>query len=251
MSEIKQVNSKNGRYYLLCEDDGTEWKLPSITAVTKVKPNYFLDKWLLDPANREAANNSANFGRAVHSHCEAYFRGFDVESDVDYDQHNYYDFWKKNQKESGLNGSDLYDLFIHSKDFFIDLYLAECELILPKLYLCEHSVYSRRFSVAGMLDVAEKVFNPEKMVEVVNVIDIKTSSKRKSPSHLDGYKMQLAAYAACVRELYGYPIGVCRLLIGVTSTRSLQVVEIDSLELQYYLKMFASLRDEYREIQGF
>lgn len=245
MSEIEQVNTPNGRYYKL---DGK--KLPSVTAITGLanRDNTFLKKWLSIPENQQAANESATFGRCVHIHLESYFKGFDDSSAKLFFAET---INKANFSRGSFDQDEIDQLFTKSKIFFNKIFLAECELIKESVCCIESCLYSECFLFAGTIDLVLKVYDPVAKTHKAIVIDFKTSSKRKSPSHLDGYKMQLAAYSAMVKERLNLPISHARLIIGVTGNDTLQAVEIGKSELKMNLMSFLHYRDLYYEEKGF
>lgn len=194
---------------------------PSVTTVISSmysSQNRFLQEWLDKPGNKELVENSSWFGNKVHSYIESFLQG------------------KLDFSENADN--------LEAMGFFKRHFLSVCEEYRQiGVRLCEEKLISDKFQIGG---------TPDLFLADGVVVDFKTSVKQKQHLSLEGYKMQLAAYGAIIKDFYPqYNITGGRLVIGIRSTEKLQIVEISSKEMMFYLHKFMWYREEFYNLYGF
>lgn len=194
---------------------------PSVTSVIAIhnSENNFLKLWSKNPENQLKLQESSSFGNTLHGYIEAYFHNsLIVEDNYDHEAYPVFTFFKKH-------------------------FLPICRRFKNDMIFCEKKLTSDKFQIGGTLDL---------YLKTGTVIDFKTSSKEKPSMYLDGYKMQLAAYAALIKDNYpDYPINNGLLVIGVRNTDSIQLVSIDQDELLYYFNRFMFYRQEFYKKNNF
>jgi len=112
---------------------------------------------------------------------------------------------------------------------------------LGDIYMLEGSMYSNDLEMAGRVDcVAE-------FAGKVSVIDFKTSTRKKSPSHVKNYFLQETAYATMFTEMFGIDVERIVTIVAVEETGQSQLfVE----EPNTWYDQLLELREQYREEYG-
>lgn len=88
---------------------------------------------------------------------------------------------------------------------------------LTEVRALESAVFSHKLQVAGRTDLVG-VLDGE-----LNIIDIKTSNKRKKEEWIKNYLMQCAAYAYCIYEMTGVKINRYTIIMTVDSENDIDI----------------------------
>lgn len=183
---------------------------PRVTKIVSIftKENGFLERWLESPKNQQSAKMSAEFGTDIHKMIEIYFRYKSVNL---------------------LLGRENYA-------FFAKVFLPICYELQDKVIFSEKLLISHKFIYRGTLDL---------FCDNGIIYDIKTSIKPKKREYLDGYFMQVAAYAAMIIENTDYKVKGAKILCGDRFSQSLQIFELSTDDLKEYFNRFIHYRNIY------
>jgi len=212
-TNLKQVNSENGRTYV-----GDGFRYPSVTTVTGLHTADGIKAWRQKVGAEEAnriTKKASNRGTKIHTICESYLR-------------------------HGM-GAETTNLLSESN-------LAMFESIRPHLdkidniHCLETKMVSHSLCVAGTVDCIGHYGNGP-----VEVMDFKTSGKPKQKQWLDHYFMQAAAYSCMFFEATDITVNKLRLIIGVDG-HDCQIFEEPMLP---WIKQFKTLRERFRREKGY
>lgn len=153
---------------------------PSVTSVTGLHKKDGIAKWRQRVGEEEAnriSSRAANRGTRIHSLCENYLLGNDIEVDM-FDHH----MWS--QMKYWLEDVD-------------------------NIHCLETPLWSDHLQVAGTVDCIGEFKGR------LSVIDFKTSSRAKDRDDIHDYFMQCAAYSVAFEERTGIPIDRLVIIMGV------------------------------------
>ena len=204
--ETKTVDKK--RFYVTPE--GKEY--PSITTVLSPRNKEGLMKWRKNVGNDVAthiANKAAVRGSKVHTMCEDYLNGLDMEK----------------HKKDFLP----YCLFNELKNQTFD---NINDVIGQELVL-----YSDKYKIAGRTDLIAN-YKGE-----LSIVDFKTSTNERKDSYNENYYIQTSAYAEMFEELTGQPINQIVILV-VTEDGIVQEFIKDKQE---YIPLLEQTLEEWYE----
>lgn len=85
----------------------------------------------------------------------------------------------------------------------------------------EIPLYSEQLNAAGRCDLIAGYNN------IPSIIDFKTSKKNKKEEWIEGYFIQVTAYAMMFESMYGYKINKGVIIIAVDNSSTAQVFEFD------------------------
>lgn len=209
---LERITESGYRTYLT--PDGN--KYPSVTTVIKDHNKKGLDEWRNAIGESKAniiSRNATIRGDSVHEALESYVNNYPIT-----------DFTVGMMPNVKL-------LFINIKN--------ELEQHLTEVHGIEQPLYSNKLRLAGTADCIG-VYNG-----LLSIIDFKTSKKLKKKEYIEGYLMQLVAYAFMFQELTGLEIQQGVVLIGVDDKTKAQVFKIDRKEFGIHLKKLVYWRDKY------
>lgn len=194
---------KDGRrFYVTPEGE----RYPSVTTVIGLHSRDAIQKWRKRVGDSEAnkvASRAGGRGNRIHSLMEKTLRNEPVQP----------------------------------KLLDIEMYKAMLKHVqrINNIRLLEAALYSKKLRLAGRSDcVAE--FDGE-----LSVIDFKSSLKIKKVEWIEGYCMQVAAYATMYEELFGTPVRKGIVIIGVDNERP-QVFKVTTKD---WLEKLIHYRDEW------
>lgn len=185
--KIKRITSPDGSR-LYNTPSGRSY--PSVTTITGFQSKQGILEWRKRVGEEEAnriTTRAANRGTRIHTLCENYLLGKDVEPDM---------FDKE---------------IFESISPFLDR--------IDNIHALETPLYSDHLEVAGTVDcIAE--FDGK-----ISVVDFKTSAKIKTRDNIHGYFMQCAAYAVAFEERTKIPVGRLVVIMGVDNEDPLLFLE--------------------------
>ena len=106
----------------------------------------------------------------------------------------------------------------------------------------EHQVYSE-LGYSGSIDLLCEW-------DGLTLIDWKTSTKRKTPSQIDDYFLQVSAYAFALKELDNIKIDRASIIVLPESENAPQVFDLEWDYIGYYFSKFEDRLNEYHRIFG-
>jgi len=169
-------------------------KYPSITTVLAILSEGYIQSWRNRVGEEEAnriSRKACNRGTAVHTLVEKYINN-----------------------ETLTNEGVMPDVFQNFKSLSVIL-----DNRLNNIRLQEKPLYSDHLGVAGRVDIIGE-FDGK-----LSIVDIKTSTKKKSPSSIKNYFMQEAAYAIMFEERTGIPITQLVTLMAVDYAEAIVFIE--------------------------
>lgn len=194
-------------------------KYPSVTTITSLLSmrDVNLQRWLDDPINQKIAHESARFGSRVHKYIEDYIKNNCI------------------IVPNTIEANEVYK-------FFDDIYRSFLDKNRNNIFLSECSMISHNFHFGGTVDL---------LLCDGTIIDFKTTSKPKRSEYLTGYYMQLAAYAALIKENYpDFKITSALIYMGVRESNTLQLFNMNLEDLTLYFHKFISLRQNFYDLKG-
>lgn len=169
-------------------------KYPSITTVLAILSEGYIQNWRNRVGEEEAnriSRKACNRGTAVHTLVEKYINN-----------------------QTLPNEGVMPDVFQNFKSLSIIL-----DNRLNNIRLQEKPLYSDHLGVAGRVDIIGE-FDGK-----LSIVDIKTSTKKKSSSSIKNYFMQEAAYAIMFEERTGIPITQLVTLMAVDYEEAIVFIE--------------------------
>ena len=207
--KLKQINSDNGRRYLI---EGTETKYPSITTVLGATSDKSgLIAWRRRVGEEQAnkiSNMATRRGTSMHKLCEQYLLNQELDDD-------------------SVDGNMMFKS--------ISSYLDN----IDNVRCLETAVYSHKLKVAGTVDcIAE--YNGK-----LSIIDFKTANRPKKPEYIDGYFKQGCFYFWSYYEITGEMPEQILILISVQDG-SVQEFFLDKKDIiKYSEKLRESIEAYY------
>jgi hypothetical protein len=191
-------------------------KYPSVTTVIADHNKEAIDKWKARVGHAKAAKISSNAtdrGDIVHETIEALLLNY---STVEYTS----------------------KMLPHAKA----VYLTMREKLIKhvtEVHGIEQVLYSHKLRLAGTTDCVG-VWDG-----LLSIIDFKTALRLKKMEYVQGYLMQLTAYAFMFQELTGLFIQQGVILIGVDKETEAQVIKLPRAEFDPHFRKLISFRDKY------
>lgn len=205
---LERIETGNKRMYLT--PSGKQY--PSITSVTGIRSQPFIDEWKARVGIEEAnkiTTRAANRGTKIHALCENHLNNEKTNVDV---------FHK-----------EMWDNFVPALE------------PIDKIYCLERMLFSDKLQVAGTVDcIAE--YNG-----ILSVIDFKTSSKVKHRQDISGYFMQCCMYALSLYEMTGIQAKQIVILMAVEDEKPLVFIE----RVLDWIKESIIIRDEFLKLKGY
>jgi len=215
--EIQEVNldrDDSGPYRIYIDEEGNKYEsVTSFIGRSDPSKEASLQAWKnavgLEEANA-ISEAAATKGTAVHLACEQYI--------------------------AGLRWQDI-SMFCKA-DFLSIKKLLDAKL--SKVIGSELRMYSKRLKLAGTTDLLASWDNE------ISIIDFKTSGRIKYKDEIDGYFLQMAAYAAMAYEMYG--IRVKHLVVIMAVDGDPNAYEYAET-VGYWLNKLIELRRTYPALQ--
>lgn len=211
---IRESSGDGQRIYLT--PDGK--KYPSVTTVIADHNKESIDKWKDRVGHAEAkaiSTHASNRGDAVHEALEALLQNYPTA-----------DFTSK--------------MMPHAKAVYLNM-KRDIEEHISEVHGIEQPLFSHKLRLAGTTDFVGKYDN------LMSIVDFKTALRLKKPKYLNGYYMQLTAYAFMFQEMTGIPIEQGVILIGVDGETQAQVFKLPRVDFSPHFKSLISWRDKYEE----
>lgn len=211
---IRETAEDGQRIYLT--PDGK--KYPSVTTILKDHNKEAIDKWKARVGEAEAkkiTNKASTRGDAVHECIEAYLNNYPTS-----------DFLKT--------------MLPNAKSVYLNM-RNELEKHVTEVHGIEQPLFSRKLRLAGTTDFVGKYDN------LMSIVDMKTALRLKKKEYVQGYFMQLTAYAFMFQEMTGIKIEQGVILIGVDNETFAQTFRLPKTEFGKYLKDVISWRDKYEQ----
>ena len=182
---------------------------PSVTTVTSLHGKQAIMEWRARVGEEEAnriSSRAARRGTSIHKLCEDYLLGVNVEPDP------------------------------FDKETFQQLvpWLQE----INDIHCLESPLYSDHLEVAGTVDCIA-TFQGK-----LQVIDFKTSRRKKSKKDIQNYFMQTSAYAVAFEERTGIPVGHMTIMMTVDDDEPLLFTE----KRDDWIGGFRDLRESYKKL---
>jgi genome maintenance exonuclease 1 len=213
-SLLKETAEDGQRIYVT--PDGKRY--PSVTTVIADHNKESIDKWKNRIGHAEAkaiATHASNRGDVVHEALEALLLNYPTS-----------DFTKS--------------MMPHAKAVFVNM-KRDIEEHITEVHGIEQPLFSHKLRLAGTTDFVGKYDNQ------MSIVDFKTALRLKKLKYLDGYFMQLTAYAFMFQEMTGIEIKQGVILIGVDGETSAQVFKLPRADFSPHFKSLISWRDKYEE----
>ncbi len=193
-TNVTRMDTRDGRFYEVVDNDGVIKHYPSVTTVLKAFPSDYLAQWRGNVGNEEADRvfkEAGERGTFIHKSFEDLLTGT---------------AFHYREIPAGQRG-----FVIDDQTLFIQLYrLAEfMRLVNPIVLASEQIVYNHEYEFAGtidmLLDIEDGQYaingrNPVYLPKGVYLVDIKTANSIHQTHH-----WQLGAYAHCLTA-FGYII---------------------------------------------
>lgn len=138
-----------------------------------------------------------------------------------------YDEAVKIKKRAGKRGNRVHDLLertLQNQEVYpqmtdLEMYLSMMKYVkyINNIRLLEKALYSHALRLAGRSDCIAEYKG------VLSVIDFKSSVRTKKAEWIEGYCMQVTAYAIMCKELFGYTIRQGVIIIGRDDELTAQV----------------------------
>ena len=213
-SLIKETADDGQRVYTT--PDGKRY--PSVTTVIADHNKEAIDKWKDRIGHAKAAKISSNAtdrGDAVHEALEALLGNYSTA-----------EYTKK--------------MMPHAKAVYLNM-KTDIERNITEVHGIEQPLFSHKLRLAGTVDFVGKYDN------LMSIVDFKTALRLKKLKYLDGYFMQLTAYAFMFQEMTGIRIEQGVILIGVDAETEAQVFKLPRAEFDPHFRKLISFRDKYEQ----
>jgi PD-(D/E)XK nuclease superfamily len=193
-------------------------RYPSVTTVIADHNKESIDKWKARVGQAEAkaiSTHASNRGDVVHEALEALLQNYPTA-----------DFTRK--------------MLPHAKATYLAM-RNDIEKNITEVHGIEQPLFSHKLRLAGTTDFVGKYDNQ------MSIVDFKTALRLKKLKYLDGYFMQLTAYAFMFQEMTGIPIEQGVILIGVDGETQAQIFRLPRADFSPHFKSLISWRDKYDE----
>jgi genome maintenance exonuclease 1 len=211
---LKETAEDGSRVY--CTPDGKRY--PSVTTVIAPHNKEAIDKWKARIGQAKAAKisqNASERGDAVHECIEALLSNYPTA-----------DFLKT--------------MMPHAKAVYVNM-KKELDRRVTEVHGIEQPMFSHKLRLAGTADCIAKYDN------LLSIVDFKTALRLKKTAYVQGYFMQLTAYAFMFEEMTGHRIEQGVILIGVDGETFAQTFRLPREKFGPYLKDLISWRDKYEQ----
>lgn len=230
----------HGRYYIIDENR----RYPSVTTILgEMSDKSWVNTWKERVGKDKADNiskNSAERGTFMHKLCENYLNLSFNESDNNNILKKTFNITLEDPEISSIsnqnkeNGKNLFLKFLNSKSFDrIDKVISQEEALWS----------SRGGGYAGRCDFIAIVDG------VLKVIDFKSSTKPKKEKWIDGYKMQISAYAVAYYDMFGELPKGYEIMISNEITQTPQIFKGNQRDIKdhftNFLKMVVAYHKKY------
>lgn len=213
-SLLKETAEDGQRVYTT--PDGKRY--PSVTTVIADHNKEGIDRWKArvgEATAKKIADNASDRGDVVHEALEALLQNYPTS-----------DFTRK--------------MLPHAKAVYLNM-KANIEEHITEVHGLEQPLFSHKIRLAGTTDFVGRYDG------LMSIVDFKTSLRLKKEKYLEGYKMQLTAYAFMFQEMTGIPIEQGVILIGVDAEPEAQVFKLPRADFSPHFKSLISWRDKYEE----
>jgi genome maintenance exonuclease 1 len=211
---LKETAEDGSRIYLT--PDGKRY--PSVTTVIAPHNKAAIDKWKDRVGHAKAkkiSENASERGDIVHLALEALLNNYST-------------------------GEIVKTMMPHAKHVYLNM-KTELERRLTEVHGLEQPLFSHKLRLAGTTDCIAKYDN------LLSIVDFKTALRLKKTEYVQGYFMQLAAYAFMFEEMTGHRIEQGVILIGVDGETFAQTFRLPRDKFGPYLKEIVSWRDKYEQ----
>ena len=213
-SLIKETADDGQRVYTT--PDGKRY--PSVTTVIADHNREAIEKWKDRVGHAKAnkiASNASSRGDVVHEALEAFLQNYPTA-----------EFTKK--------------MLPHAKAVYLNM-KTDIEQHITEVHGIEQPLFSHKLRLAGTTDFVGKYDN------LMSIVDFKTALRLKKLKYLDGYFMQLTAYAFMFQEMTGIRIEQGVILIGVDNETFAQTFKLPRVDFDPHFKNLVSWRDKYEQ----
>ena len=202
---MKQINTKFGRLYEV--RPGVYY--PSVTTMIKYNSDEtWLEEWRKrEPNHKQIVLEASTIGTDLHYLCELYC--------------------------TNTVAPSTFIPHIEAQELWPNMKIA-IDDITNDFIFSEHRMCSDKLRVAGTCDLV--ACKDDRLI----IIDFKNSRKRKSPSSIKNYYIQIAMYAQMVEEMYNYKVDTGYILIACRDTKTTQTIEVDINEWKSYAKIYSN-----------
>lgn len=209
---IKETADDGQRIYQT--PDGKRY--PSVTTVIADHNKAGIDKWKDRIGHAKAAKiskNASTRGDIVHLALEALLNN-----------HSTAEIVKK--------------MLPHAKAVYLNM-KTEVERRLSVVHGLEQPLFSHKLRLAGTTDCIAEYDG------LLSIVDFKTALRLKKLEYVQGYFMQLTAYAFMFQEMTGLEIKQGVILIGVDGETFAQTFRLPRTEFDPHFRKLVSFRDKY------
>lgn len=213
-SLLREETEDGSRVY--CTPDGKRY--PSVTTVIAPHNKDAIDRWKNRIGHAKAAKiskNSSERGDAVHEAIEALLNNYSTS-----------EYMKT--------------MMPHAKVVYLNM-KKELEQRVSEIHGLEQPLFSHKLRLAGTTDCIANYDN------LLSIVDFKTALRLKKTEYVQGYFMQLSAYAFMFEEMTGLRIEQGVILIGVDNETFAQTFKLPRAKFGPYLKEIVSWRDKYEQ----
>jgi len=128
----------------------------------------------------------------------------------------------------------------HAKAVYLNM-KTEVERRLSVVHGLEQPLFSHKLRLAGTTDCIA-VYD-----DLLSIVDFKTALRLKKKEYVQGYFMQLTAYAFMFQEMTGLRIEQGVILIGVDNETFAQTFKLPRVDFDPHFKNLVSWRDKYEQ----
>ena len=213
-SLLKEETEDGQRVY--CTPDGKRY--PSVTTVIAPHNKDAIDRWKARIGHAKAkkiSENASERGDIVHLALEALLNNYST-------------------------GEIVKSMLPHAKHVYLNM-KTEIERRLSEVHGLEQPMFSHKLRLAGTTDCIAKYDN------LLSIVDFKTALRLKKTEYVQGYFMQLSAYAFMFEEMTGLRIEQGVILIGVDGETFAQTFRLPREKFGPHLKEIVSWRDKYEQ----
>jgi hypothetical protein len=213
---LKETAEDGQRVYIT--PDGRRY--PSVTTVIADHNKEGIDKWKARTGEAKAnqiALKASSRGDVVHEALEAYLNNYSISEYVR-------------------------SMMPHEKFVFLNM-RNNIQKNVTEVHGIEQPLLSHKLKLAGTTDCIGKYDN------LLSIIDFKTALRLKKEQYVQGYYMQLTAYAFMFQEMTGLKIEQGVIIIGVDSEPQAQIFKLPRAKFDPHFKNLISWRDKYNESQ--
>lgn len=235
---MRTTTGKNGsgRYYVVDEDKQIMY--PSVTTILgEMMDKSGLLEWQKRVGVEEAekiTRKAANRGTFMHAVLENYVDNLFVDP-LD---NPLQEAFKKAVAENDFTE----DEFAIGKNLFFNFYQSDFFKGIDEVLFQEEPLWSSRGGgYAGRMDLAIKHIEGKR-----KIVDYKTSKKPKREDWIEGYKMQVSAYAVALYDRHNIVIDECEIWISC-ETGELQTFRLSQTDMKYWFGRFIELVKGYHE----